>query len=443
MAITVFAMWVAVAFSFAMHPGVNAVGRSEPLARSAKLPKTFIDVSPNGEVRATHEDQMQAIGEDVEMDVSPRGQASPYVRRQASMVAVEIEKDLVQELSLGMVLDAAVPNVPLPDNVTQEQEEEAFDAEPDDALEMEMINSTDPVCGNGIVEDGEDCDTDACCTEQCKFEPKTVKCHESEDVCDAGGYCTGDSTVCKIGVVRAGVQCPNDGLCLDGTCASRVAQCTAVGLGAPCDESCEVLSCYDSSGKCVGAEDATPVLPGTPCGDGLQCSATGSCSTPESSLSVVSEQLMEKTPSLAEGNSSTKEAATSGTLLGLKICYVITRDVYEKGFKKPQVYELSNFLDLLYRSRTGMPLQPLIEQIYVDWARELDNYAYSDLGKFNSWVNNKLRSGGLRSGCSHVHLLGGKNCWGPSGMGYVGDVCGHYRTAITVVKDSLEAPVQD
>ena len=83
------------------------------------------------------------------------------------------------------------------------------------------------MCGNGIVESGEDCDpgigttsdccdsatckfinnavcdpeSSPCCTAQCTFAPSTQICHPSTDaICDNTEFCTGNSSSCPADV---------------------------------------------------------------------------------------------------------------------------------------------------------------------------------------------------------------------------------------------------
>lgn len=84
------------------------------------------------------------------------------------------------------------------------------------------------MCGNGIVESGEDCDpgldsnstccdaktckfknnavcdpdSSACCTDQCAFAPTTQVCRPSKDgQCDTAEKCTGTSSACPADVI--------------------------------------------------------------------------------------------------------------------------------------------------------------------------------------------------------------------------------------------------
>lgn len=84
------------------------------------------------------------------------------------------------------------------------------------------------MCGNGIVETGEDCDpgkgttsnccdvntckfinnakcdpdSSPCCTAQCTFSPATQVCRPSKDQsCDSAEFCTGNNSTCPSDVV--------------------------------------------------------------------------------------------------------------------------------------------------------------------------------------------------------------------------------------------------
>lgn len=83
------------------------------------------------------------------------------------------------------------------------------------------------MCGNGIVEKGEDCDpgqgvesnccdsttckfkngamcdpkSSSCCTDQCSFAPSTQECRPSKDqACDKPEMCTGNSSACPADI---------------------------------------------------------------------------------------------------------------------------------------------------------------------------------------------------------------------------------------------------
>ncbi|KAL1940653.1 hypothetical protein VTO73DRAFT_8088 [Trametes versicolor] len=167
------------------------------------------------------------------------------------------------------------------------------------------------MCGNGIVESGEDCDpgldsnstccdattckfknnavcdpdSSACCTDQCAFAPTTQVCRPSKDnQCDTAETCTGKSSACPADVITPNGQSCGSGLaCASGECTSLDQQCQLVGasmgLQKACpandDKSCQV-SCQDptDSSRCVVLQSA--LIDGSPCGYGGMC-YSGTC----------------------------------------------------------------------------------------------------------------------------------------------------------------------
>ncbi|KAF9263096.1 hypothetical protein L218DRAFT_928310 [Marasmius fiardii PR-910] len=168
------------------------------------------------------------------------------------------------------------------------------------------------MCGNGIVEDGEDCDPGAgnnstccdvntckfingavcdpssspCCTNQCAFAPSTQVCRPSKDSrCDVEELCTGNSGTCPKDVTKPnGQSCGSDGLaCASGQCTSLSAQCQSVGasmgLKTGCqnrgDNTCRI-SCQDpsKSNSCILLSSL--LIDGSPCGYGGSC-ISGTC----------------------------------------------------------------------------------------------------------------------------------------------------------------------
>uniref|UniRef100_A0A060SWI7 Disintegrin and metalloproteinase domain-containing protein B n=1 Tax=Blastobotrys adeninivorans TaxID=409370 RepID=A0A060SWI7_BLAAD len=178
---------------------------------------------------------------------------------------------------------------------------------------------TNNECGNGIVEEGEECDcgteeecraaNDTCCDpktckftsgsqcddlnddccNQCKFASKDTQCRASKGPCDPAEYCTGDSASCPSDKLAPnGQDCKDpdhpdvDGLtCISGHCTSRDLQCrtlltngtySANGLDANSSRACNDETCMIS---CMGDEDNTfsttcyrtsqNFLDGTPC----------------------------------------------------------------------------------------------------------------------------------------------------------------------------------
>ncbi|NXP81369.1 ADA22 protein, partial [Ramphastos sulfuratus] len=110
-----------------------------------------------------------------------------------------------------------------------------------------------PECGNGFVEDGEECDCgtiaecaaqggDCCssctltagsqcstglCCRNCRFEPKGVLCREAVNDCDIAENCTGNSSQCSPNIHKMdGYSCDHQqGICFGGRCKTRDRQC--------------------------------------------------------------------------------------------------------------------------------------------------------------------------------------------------------------------------
>uniref|UniRef100_A0A3B4APK0 ADAM metallopeptidase domain 28 n=1 Tax=Periophthalmus magnuspinnatus TaxID=409849 RepID=A0A3B4APK0_9GOBI len=117
-----------------------------------------------------------------------------------------------------------------------------------------------PVCGNGFVEAGEQCDcgtvkecTNCCCNastcafsegsqcaegeccEDCKILGRSRECRRKRDECDLAEYCDGASAVCPEDVFSVnGLPCDNTkGFCYNGECPQRSRQCNKMyGPGA-------------------------------------------------------------------------------------------------------------------------------------------------------------------------------------------------------------------
>ncbi|KAJ3512734.1 hypothetical protein NLJ89_g3351 [Agrocybe chaxingu] len=168
------------------------------------------------------------------------------------------------------------------------------------------------MCGNGIVEAGEDCDpgkgvdsaccdpntckfrnnatcdpdSSPCCTAQCSFAPATQVCRPSLDSrCDMAETCTGNSSACPSDVMAPnGQSCGNNGLaCASGQCTSISLQCqnvgASMGLRAACpdrnDQSCQI-SCQDPTNSAACIRLTSLLIDGSPCGFGGSCIA-GRC----------------------------------------------------------------------------------------------------------------------------------------------------------------------
>ncbi|KAM9197122.1 LOW QUALITY PROTEIN: disintegrin and metalloproteinase domain-containing protein 12 [Dugong dugon] len=136
-------------------------------------------------------------------------------------------------------------------------------------------------CGNGYVEEGEECDcgepeecTNRCCNattctlkpdavcahglccQDCQLKPAGTACRDSSNACDLPEFCTGASPHCPANVyLHDGHQCQGvDGYCYNGVCQTHEQQCVTLwGPGAnPAPGICfeRVNSAGDPYGNC-------------------------------------------------------------------------------------------------------------------------------------------------------------------------------------------------
>ncbi len=139
------------------------------------------------------------------------------------------------------------------------------------------------VCGNGIVEAGEDCDGGDCCTQTCQFAAAGTTCRAASDLCDAGEACTG-----------ASADCPLDGLAVAGfECRASAGDCDPAefcdGMNPACPPDAfepNSLECRPAAGHCDVAEFCTGNDPVCPTDafepDTLECrSSAGDCDLAE------------------------------------------------------------------------------------------------------------------------------------------------------------------
>jgi len=167
------------------------------------------------------------------------------------------------------------------------------------------------MCGNGIVENGEDCDpgfnvtsnccnsatckftsgavcdpaSSPCCTTQCSFAPSTQVCRPAKDPkCDFAEMCTGNSSACPPDHFASNGKSCGSGLnCASGLCTSLSLQCQSVGgsmgFHTSCpnhgDTSCQV-SCQDTTKANTCVLLGALLVDGSPCGYGGTCSS-GKC----------------------------------------------------------------------------------------------------------------------------------------------------------------------
>ncbi|CAB3994598.1 disintegrin and metallo ase domain-containing 12-like, partial [Paramuricea clavata] len=143
--------------------------------------------------------------------------------------------------------------------------------------------ATDAACGNGFVEDGEECDcgtqedcvranntccnytsctlyekaqcADGVCCSDCQFISGGTVCREAVNSCDVPEYCNGTSEVCPANLVTVnGISCGNNqGYCQMGECRTHDDQCDELWIGAfKADDSCYdfVNTLGDERGYC-------------------------------------------------------------------------------------------------------------------------------------------------------------------------------------------------
>ncbi|CCA69414.1 related to ADAM protease ADM-B [Serendipita indica DSM 11827] len=167
------------------------------------------------------------------------------------------------------------------------------------------------MCGNGIVEAGEECDPGAgstssccdpatcklinnavcdpssssCCTSSCQFAPAGQICRPAKDAkCDVAESCTGTSAECPADKTAPnGQSCGADGLaCAMGTCTSVSQQCRIVGASLNLTEACRTsdtscqISCTDPKNPAQCIVLNSQLVDGSPCGFGGTC-ITGTC----------------------------------------------------------------------------------------------------------------------------------------------------------------------
>ena len=163
-------------------------------------------------------------------------------------------------------------------------------------------------CGNGIVEQGEECDcggvegcagnlccdpttckyrsgavcddqTDMCC-QSCQFASNRTICRESKDaICDPAEYCSGSSSGCPPNNFAAnGVSCGSGSLaCASGMCTSQDLQCQQAfngSQGAYDSSSCLVACMAPTNGGTTYGRNVIfttfqPYINGTKCGSGM------------------------------------------------------------------------------------------------------------------------------------------------------------------------------
>ncbi|MBK7952180.1 MAG: hypothetical protein IPK00_26355 [Deltaproteobacteria bacterium] len=158
-----------------------------------------------------------------------------------------------------------------------------------------------PVCGNAVLEAGEQCDAGAsggsCCTSTCQFRPSGTTCNDGNactqvDACQAGiclgsspvvctaadacrvaGVCNPTTGVCSQPAKPNGAACDDQNACTGtDTCQAGVCRGSSPVV-CPASGPCMNASCEPSTGACVEA----PKPDGTTCSDASACTSGDQC----------------------------------------------------------------------------------------------------------------------------------------------------------------------
>lgn len=178
--------------------------------------------------------------------------------------------------------------------------------------EPSVCSNTTGDCGNGQVDIGEACDGGACCV-GCQFATSTRVCRAAVGGCDAAESCSGASAECPADAMRASnsICRASSGVCdaaerCDGTSTT----CPANAL-SPSTTVCRpaVSTACDVAEFCTGATTTCPEdqLLGCPDVDGLDCvhpacDPSGECTTSDECVEVCREPRFWATRATTGGN---------------------------------------------------------------------------------------------------------------------------------------------
>jgi hypothetical protein len=147
-------------------------------------------------------------------------------------------------------------------------------------------------CGNGVVDNGEQCDpyaapydpfVDACCSFDCTFSAAGTDCYQPTDtgVCNASGECV--SSQCGDGIINSDLeQCDGP----DVECCTPTCRITS---HAACGDPCDGSQCADLGANgidCLGLDDPTGCSAATSV-IGYLGPEGGTLSTPDGSASLI------------------------------------------------------------------------------------------------------------------------------------------------------------
>jgi hypothetical protein len=160
-----------------------------------------------------------------------------------------------------------------------------LDNDGDNLYDGDDPDCTPDLCGNGTVDDGEDCDDGNnlpgdCCAADCTYETSDTLCGNPGDlICDLQDTCDGSGT-CVDNVEPTSMSCRNSaGECDPAEFCDGAGSCPADAFepnGTACGDSSDT-SC-DNPDTCMAGECmANYEVAGTPCSDGAFCNGDELC----------------------------------------------------------------------------------------------------------------------------------------------------------------------
>jgi len=231
--------------------------------------------------------------------------ASPYAAAQAAIL-LQADAELTPD-DVRTYLEANGPQVTNPDNGLSFTRSDVGEA---------LLQVAPPVCGNGFVESGEDCDDGGtidgdCCSASCGFESLGSPCDEGDactesDFCDGNGVCEpGPPLACDDGVFCNGEEtCDSASGCLDGTppATDDGVDCTVdacdesgdVVVHTPDDAFCDDGLYCNGNETCDAIDDCQPGVP-PPTDDGVACTVDTCDETGDDIVHVPDDLLCDDT----------------------------------------------------------------------------------------------------------------------------------------------------
>ncbi len=147
----------------------------------------------------------------------------------------------------------------------------------DDACTVGVCNPDSGACEAQPADDGTSCDDGDACTETDVCTAGVcggteLDCSDLDDACSVG-VCDAETGACTVAQADDGTTCDDDNACTsDDVCTAGACGGTAVDCSA-LDSQCGTGVCNPGNGECV----AEPVVDGTVCDDGVNCTTVDVC----------------------------------------------------------------------------------------------------------------------------------------------------------------------